>query len=753
MKYLPVNNFRNKIFSRTLLSYIAVISISLIMLGLLSYSYIASLTEKHMEDMYQRALEDVKSSIENEYQDLYTLSVQISSMYWAKKYIYSDPLKLNYDTLDVIETNNIINELTMFATTSPMISGIAMYINNKDMVLSTFGRETGTRFFQSCIKYEGKKYDDWMKLLNSPNTASIILPHNAKIYGSSCKVLTYVQSLPLHYKSFNASLIYFIDVEKFEKKLKSNATLEDCSISILSTNYSLIAGEALTKENMETLKKSIEKSTSDNGSNHIIKLNNNSSIYLLSSRSSISGWYYVTVVHKTKSMNTVQKIKMIMLLIGIAYMLLGVLTAFILACQNYKPINHIISLCSSKLYKESDWKMDFDLLEKSIVSMIADKKRDEKKIEIYKPIARNAWLAGLIKGENKIDSNFDELSHILDIKLDKPNFLCAALKLEKKYILGDRPFEILYENLKSEKVTVYFCDLDMRSKAVIINFNNDVDGYSIAEDFISYLEQIGLTLSSAGLSQIFNDISRIPEAFNEAQIALNRKALYEDGKIVVYKDWSTVDDSFTTISPQEDIICCLKAGAAREAYDISMRFADQSIIQRKMNLHQLKYMYYSFASMGLKALNEMNILEHPSIYPEQMFSTDDIEKLRSLLLEFYNEVTSIIKEQKQKGSETLITSIIEYITDNIASNQLCLMTIAAHFDLSPSYLSRYFKSRTNINLTEFINEKRIELSKQYLAEGYSVLETARMVGYENDITFRRIFKKMTGITPGKYEGA
>lgn len=753
MKYLPKNKLRNKIYLRTLLSYITVVSISLIMLGVLCYLYIAHLTEKQIEDMYQRAIVDISANTDNVYKNLQTLSAQISSMYWVKKYIYSDPSKVNYDTMDVIEISYAVNELTMFTTTSPMICGIALYFDNKDMVLSSYGRERGTRFFKECIKYEGKGYDDWMELLSNQNSANVILTQNIKIYNTPYKVITYIQSLPPHYKSSNASLIYFIDVKKIEKILKSNSVLQDGSISVLSPDFQTIGGDLLSKEDKAALQTHMEKDTSGGQVNQMISLGDNKERYLFYSKSTVNGWYYVAIVPGTKSIRAVQKFKLMMLFIGTIYLMIGLIAAFVFTRHNNKPIDRIISLCCSKLYKESDCEMDFDLLEKSILDMNADKKRNEKKIEIYMPIVRNAWLAGLLKGENFIESGFDEISQVLDIKFDYSNFLCAAVKLEKNEILGDRSIAGLYENMKQMNVAVYFCDLDTYLKAVIMNFNRNANGYSVADDVLSYLEQIGLNYTCAGLSRIFDESARIPDAFNEAITAFNHKVIHNDNKVIIYEDWESVKDPLTTLSLEEDVISCLKAGAAQKAHEMSTRLIDQSALQQKMTLHQVKYLYFSFASIGLKALNKMNILEHPSIYPEHMFSTDDTDKLKGLLLKFYEEVCSIMQAQKQKDSDLIVNSIIDYIIENLSSNQLCLMAIAEHFKLSSSYLSRYFKSQTKINLTEFINEKRIVLSKQYLSEGYSVLDTARLVGYDNDITFRRIFKKMIGITPGRYEEA
>ena len=70
------------------------------------------------------------------------------------------------------------------------------------------------------------------------------------------------------------------------------------------------------------------------------------------------------------------------------------------------------------------------------------------------------------------------------------------------------------------------------------------------------------------------------------------------------------------------------------------------------------------------------------------------------------------------------------------------MPLAKNPDIFPEYLRR-----------KPINELRISKAKLLLrTEKYSLEEISAMVGYASYKTFRRIFVKLTGVTPGKYGG-
>ncbi len=66
-------------------------------------------------------------------------------------------------------------------------------------------------------------------------------------------------------------------------------------------------------------------------------------------------------------------------------------------------------------------------------------------------------------------------------------------------------------------------------------------------------------------------------------------------------------------------------------------------------------------------------------------------------------------------------------------------------------LKRRFKAATGMSLLEYAQGLRIEEAKRLLETGeLSVEAISAAVGYEDYGFFRRLFKRLTGLTPGKY---
>jgi transcriptional regulator GlxA family with amidase domain len=64
---------------------------------------------------------------------------------------------------------------------------------------------------------------------------------------------------------------------------------------------------------------------------------------------------------------------------------------------------------------------------------------------------------------------------------------------------------------------------------------------------------------------------------------------------------------------------------------------------------------------------------------------------------------------------------------------------------------RRFKAATGCSLIEYLQNLRIEEAKRLLEQGkLPVEEVSLAAGYEDVSFFRRLFKRLTGSTPGQY---
>jgi AraC-like DNA-binding protein len=106
---------------------------------------------------------------------------------------------------------------------------------------------------------------------------------------------------------------------------------------------------------------------------------------------------------------------------------------------------------------------------------------------------------------------------------------------------------------------------------------------------------------------------------------------------------------------------------------------------------------------------------------------------------------------QNRPERQLTDKLKKYIEENFRNPDTNISITAYHFNMNPAYLSTVFREETGISLLEFINTLRIEEGKRLLRSGKEVIETAELCGFRGSGAFIRVFKKLTGLTPGQYQ--
>jgi AraC-like DNA-binding protein len=106
-------------------------------------------------------------------------------------------------------------------------------------------------------------------------------------------------------------------------------------------------------------------------------------------------------------------------------------------------------------------------------------------------------------------------------------------------------------------------------------------------------------------------------------------------------------------------------------------------------------------------------------------------------------------EENSKDADK-INLIIEYIFKNFQNN-IALSEVASLIHMTPAAFCRYFKTKTNRTLIDFVKEVRVGYAAKLLVEGKcNITEACYQSGHNNLSNFNKHFKESKGLSPREF---
>lgn len=119
------------------------------------------------------------------------------------------------------------------------------------------------------------------------------------------------------------------------------------------------------------------------------------------------------------------------------------------------------------------------------------------------------------------------------------------------------------------------------------------------------------------------------------------------------------------------------------------------------------------------------------------FYESEIKRIRSLVYANEGQLHAVI------GTRNYIDS--HYDSD------LNLDVLSDVRFISKFHLLRLFKKYYGQTPKQYLRDKRMEKSKDYLKQGMSITETCFAIGFESPCSFSTLFKSRTGLTPTEFQ--
>ncbi len=740
------------VFWKMFLSYIFVLILPLLIMGMVCYWWVSDIVAGQVRQSYSTIMSEVKTSVDNRFKELNSFTIQLSQTPWVKKIMYMHGASIDNDRMDVIELTDHVGELQGYDAINNFINTIILAFPEKNYVVSSMGTSAMDVFFDETCRLDRINYNQFKTRLEKYNLIPEILPPNTLYtYNTPQKVVTYIQSVPSLDQKSRAVFITYLKDDVFEGVLDELLLLGDISLYISDSG-----GNTINEVNVDPGFKEILLRDADKTSEIVYELINieGEKYFTFHSTSDVNGWRYNVIIPYNTVMHKTSNIKILTVILALLLTAIGFAVSYRFAVRNYTPLSQLINRLNGQPVQGRIRKYnEYDYIGNAIDSLLTEDDLLRRKAEQHKTLIRNIYLLKLLDASINADDKLLELLESVNVRFRYPDFLVILFKLQEAKGMNEEIQAIITDNMDSNSFDIYFAEVDGKRKAAILC----CDYHSLQKNVIIKLktaleEELGVK-STVGAGELCHLLRDIPRSYREAQIAIDYRLIDDKIEIIYFEDVEVKDKTYYyyPIDKEGKILNGLRIGNLNATMDIVDDIINTNMQDNRLSIATAKCLFYDLMGTAYKALNELPIQHSIGIDQERVSGLETITGIRMYLEEIFKEICSLIHQKKKSHNEILKESIKLYVEENFAIQDMSLESVANTFSLSASYLSKFFKEQFGVNFLDYLQQKRVEAAKTLLNGQLTIAQIAGMVGYFNDETFRRVFKKYEGITPGEYK--
>lgn len=435
----------------------------------------------------------------------------------------------------------------------------------------------------------------------------------------------------------------------------------------------------------------------------------------------------------------------------------SVLLVAFLACailytrRAYKPIASLVTRVDKTTDQSATLLRDeFEFLNEAIDSFDNQLNKRDK-------LLRNFYLLRTLRGQttNSLEDYRDEwLSDD-----DAHTFAVAAVRMDE--FLGENYHdEVQLEQavttfLKSEKWDIRsvtdndFLYVVFRLPRIVRDINLMQTFQRLQKHLENFYISVYISdihLSVRELRRCYNEIAAISEYYI-ANEKINLVAnMASTPQIALTK--TTLSPNFGQLSKLSDCITTLSVDEALSTLDeLTFQFtrANGKPLTNESTIYNLLVNTIALAFYDIDVpgdAGKAQIQQHIG----QIRSADGIGQLRQSLQDALQTVT-----KKSDGQEYYLQrfeKIRDYIQQHYSDPNLDATTIAEHYNMSPSTITRLFKKYNHTGFLEYVHQTRVEKASELLqTTDLPISEISTLVGYTNAATMNRAFKAHAKSTP------
>jgi Response regulator containing CheY-like receiver domain and AraC-type DNA-binding domain len=468
--------------------------------------------------------------------------------------------------------------------------------------------------------------------------------------------------------------------------------------------------------------------------------------------------------------------------IGLSLALCGILTIFLFR-RNYRPLERTVRTALRASGLEGEGQGDEFAIIRDAVTLVSEGKRvAEARFERSVEQLREHAIDRMLKGRESPGMPLEESMAALGIEFASERFLVLIVDIDEE---GPGPYararEIAHREFARRlgDMALLYRSSDPDCLAYLASLKSELfaaaEGQdvrepgevlrkAIAEAAATLRQEARLEVACAS-SLVVEGKAQIPAAFAQAQEAREYRFVVGGADPICYGELpSSVNGlSYRFDSGEEARLFNTIASGDLQA---CVRIVDDIFASNAEALRSptaAKRLAWDLGASLMKAITETlpqgpeteKLIDAVADLPKDKDILEVRQGVSAILEVLCREAGEKVRAKaaahKARAMEGISTKIQEYLAGHLSDPSLNLEKISDDFAMTPVYLSRLFREYQHEGVHDCLNRLRVEKAKALLKDADRTLPDIGMAcGFASVNTFIRVFKKSTGLSPGKY---
>ena len=697
-----------------LLSICLVTSIPLLVLALAGASWVTTAVSDYVAQSYTSNVQSIAYMVDQQIGEFNTIASQLSITDWVRRILFMQGEKIDRNRVTDYDLLTYKDQILTIKKTHPIVLDLGVVFAEKDFVIGSYGNSNIHFFAENALHIDGLTEDNWRNMDSwlTFGQATVLDDVCVRKYGQPMQSSVHIYPLVDGQTDLIRAALFVV--------MPHTSLYKFLQPQLLQTAGSAALLRIQTRESEAPF---FERGTLPAGKVRNIRAVSNE-----------TGWVFSVLLPETIVAQDALRIRNTLLLICAGIWVFYVVATQLITRRFFRPLQKIAGMLG---LSDSDSRFidEYESIQHALTDLQTQREKLHRELAAHQPMARAACVQQLLS--HRDGGNVQRWMDVLELRTNWALY-CVCL-LIPVYGEQDAVLEGVQRSSASAQALPGRCD----SNALLLL--GAADKAALDALIVQALEDDPHCCCVLG--EIVNTPGQLAHSYQTALTTQDYRLVSGGFRVLRYSDVLFQDGYYLPQDAEHKLLASIRSGDALSAvkcYDMLYRRNVEQSNATYASLHNF------LSDLHLDVIQLCDEISAPA--PQLHIAPGGPPDAAAVRMRENIVAVSKLFGDKIRPASAQLEDIQHFIQEYLFDRSLSLTLVADTFGLSNSMVSRLFSEHSSENFLSYINRMRIERACERLTsgDGADIMTVARSVGYDNDVTFRRLFKKYVGLTPSEY---